>query len=340
MNMEFERKLPIPMVVKQRFPTTADEQARLAAHTRTLEAILSGRDERLLLIVGPCSADNESAVLDYASRLRRLQEAVKDRLLLVPRVFTNKPRTTGAGYKGLLHQPDAAARPDLYEGILAVRRLHLRVLRETGFFPADELLYPENHRYVDDLLGYVTVGARSVEDQQHRLTASGIEVPVGMKNPTAGTLSVMLNAIAAAQTGHSFLYRGWAVHSKGNPFAHAILRGYRSRHGEARPNYLPEALRVLAGLYAESGLQNPAVLIDANHDNSDRDPLRQPEIIRAVQQSRRADPALRGLVKGYLIESYLEDGAQPPGGSVYGRSITDPCLGWEKTEALILRLAE
>ena len=340
MNMEFERKLPIPMVVKQRFPTTDAEHAQLLAHTRALEAILSGADERLLLIVGPCSADSEDAVLDYAARLRRLQDRVADRLLLIPRVFTNKPRTTGAGYKGLLHQPDAAARPDLYEGILAVRRLHLRVLRETGFFPADELLYPENHRYVDDLLGYVTVGARSVEDQQHRLTASGLEIPVGMKNPTAGTLSVMLNAIAAAQTGHSFLYRGWAVHSQGNPYAHAILRGYRSRQGAARPNYAADELRLLRNLYEESGLKNPAVLIDTNHDNSDRNALRQPEIVRSVLESRRADAGLRRLVKGFLIESYLVDGAQPPGGGVYGRSITDPCLGWEKTERLILELAE
>lgn len=339
MNMEFERKLPIPMVVKQRYPTTEAEHAALQAHTQALRRVLSGEDERLLVIVGPCSADNADAVLEYAARLRRLQERVEDRLLLVPRVFTNKPRTTGAGYKGLLHQPDAAARPDLYEGILAVRSLHLRVLRETGFFPADELLYPENHRYVDDLLGYVTVGARSVEDQQHRLTASGIEVPVGMKNPTAGTLSVMLNAIDAAQQGHSFLYRGWAVHSQGNPFAHAILRGYRSRRGEAKPNYAPEELRLLDRLYGERGLQNPAVLIDTNHDNSGRDPLRQPEIVRAVLRARREDAALRRLVKGFLIESYLEDGAQSPGGGVFGQSITDPCLGWEKTERLLLELA-
>ena len=340
MNMQFERKLTIPMEVKNLFPLRADLAATVERRASDLRAIFEGRSDRLVLIVGPCSADDPDAVLDYCARLRKLADRVADRLFLVPRVYSNKPRTKGDGYMGLLHQPDASGKPDLFQGILAVRKLHLRVLEETGFTCADELLYPENYRYVDDLLAYVTVGARSVENQQHRLTASGLNIPVGMKNPTFGAFDPMLNAIAAAQKPHSFLYRGWEVRSSGNPLSHAVLRGYRDASGNAVPNYGEESLRRLAAQYSESGLQNPAVIIDANHDNSGRRPEEQPRIAREVQALRRSDPALKKLVKGFMVESYLEDGAQEPGGTVYGQSITDPCLGWDKTERLILDLAD
>ena len=340
MDLEFERKLTIPMETKKLCPVTPDLEPLVDARARTLRDLFEGRDDRCLLIIGPCSADNADSVLAYLARLREAAEKVKDKVFIVPRVFSNKPRTSGEGYMGLVHQPDAAGRPDPFKGILAVRDLHLRALRETGFTCADELLYPENHRYLDDLLAYVTVGARSVEDQQHRLTASGLGIPVGMKNPTHGDLGVMLNAIHAAQTGHSFIYRGWAVHSKGNPLAHAVLRGRQTEDGRSLPNYGFDDLRRLADLYLASGAQNPAVVIDCSHANSGKDPFRQPEVVRDVIQSRRRDPELAKLVKGFLVESYLADGCQPPGGTVFGQSITDPCLGWEKTERLIYELAE
>ncbi len=339
MDLEFERKLTIPMETKQLFPVTAEMEPIVVERAGILRAIFEGRDSRCLLIIGPCSADNAESVLDYLDRLRKVQEQVKDQIFIVPRVFSNKPRTSGEGYMGLVHQPDAAGRPDPFKGIIAVRSLHLRALRETGFTCADELLYPENHRYLDDLLAYVTVGARSVEDQQHRLTASGLGIPVGMKNPTHGDLDVMLNAIHAAQTGHSFIYRGWAVHSKGNPQAHAVLRG-RTEAGKSVPNYSYDELRQLADRYLASGAENPAILIDTSHANSGKNPFRQPEVVRDVIQSRHRDPELARLVKGFLVESYIEDGSQLPGGSVYGQSITDPCLGWEKTERLIYELAD
>ena len=340
MDLEFERKLTIPMETKKLYPVTPELEPLVEQRAQTLRDIFEGRDRRCLLIIGPCSADNADAVLDYLSRLRALAEQVQERIFIVPRVFSNKPRTTGEGYMGLVHQPDAAARPDPFKGIIAVRSLHLRALRETGFTCADELLYPENHRYLDDLLAYVTVGARSVEDQQHRLTASGLGIPVGMKNPTSGDLGVMLNAIHAAQAGHSFIYRGWAVHSRGNPLAHAVLRGRRTEDGRSVPNYGREELRRFADRYLASGARTPAVIVDTNHENSGKDPFRQPEVLRSVLESRRSDPELARLVKGFLVESYLADGCQEPGGSVWGQSITDPCLGWEKTERLVLELAE
>ena len=340
MDLEFERKLTIPMETKKLYPVTPALEPLVEQRAGVLRDIFEGRDRRCLLIIGPCSADNADSVLEYLGRLRRVADRVRDKIFIVPRVFSNKPRTNGEGYMGLVHQPDAAARPDPFKGIIAVRSLHLRALAETGFTCADELLYPENHRYLDDLLAYVTVGARSVEDQQHRLTASGLGIPVGMKNPTSGDLSVMLNAIHAAQAGHSFIYRGWAVHSKGNPLAHAVLRGRRTEDGRSLPNYDYESLRRLADRYLASGAQNPAVIVDANHENSAKNPFRQPEIVRDVLASCRRDPELAGLVKGFLVESYLEDGCQPPGGGVWGRSITDPCLGWEKTERLICELAD
>jgi len=340
MDLEFERKLTIPMETKALYPVTKELAPLVEARARALRDIFEGRDRRLLLIIGPCSADNPDSVMDYISRLRRLQEKVADRIFMVPRIYTNKPRTTGEGYMGLVHQPDTSRRPDPFKGIIAVRELNLRALRETGFTCADEMLYPENHRYLDDILAYVAVGARSVEDQQHRLTASGLGIPVGMKNPLSGDLGVMLNSVHAAQTGHTFIYRGWAVHSKGNPHAHAILRGSRTPEGKSLPNYGREDLRRLCDRYLAAELENPAVIVDANHDNSGKNPFLQPEILRSVMESRRADPELARLVRGFMVESYLVDGCQSPGGGTYGQSITDPCLGWEKTQRMVLQLAE
>ncbi len=340
MNMVFERKLAIPVAVKEMLPLTEEVRRAVERRTAALKAILDGTSDLFLLILGPCSADSEDSVLDYCLRLRALQEKVRDRLFLVPRVYTGKPRTTGEGYKGMLHQPDPEGKPDLFKGIIAIRELHMRVVRETGFAAADELLYPEDYRYLDDLLGYVAVGARSVENQQHRLTASGIDVPVGMKNPTSGDLQVMFNAIRAAQHGHTFIYRGWEVHSLGNPYAHAILRGYMNKHGQSLPNYHYEDLTLTDEFYRARGLENPAVIVDVNHSNSDRRFAEQPRIAKEVMHSRRYNESVRKLVKGLMIESYLEDGAQKIGGGVYGQSITDPCLGWEKTERLVEELAD
>ncbi len=340
MNMEFERKLTIPKETKEMYPVTPEMAEIVAQRAREIEDIFTGKDNRLLLIIGPCSADNPDAVIDYITRLRKVAEQVKDEIFIIPRIYTGKPRTTGAGYKGLMHQPDPHGKPDMFKGIIATRELHMRALKETGFSCADEMLYPENHRYLDDLLAYVAVGARSVENQQHRLVSSGIPVPVGMKNPTAGDFSVMMNAITAAQQGHTFIYRGWEVHSKGNPFAHAILRGYMNRHGQSLPNYHYEDLARLADLYAKGNFLNPAAIIDCNHANSGKNPLEQPRICKEVLGMRRYNNEIKKLVKGFMIESYIEDGAQKIDGGCYGKSITDPCLGWEKSERLILEIAE
>ena len=341
MNMEFVRRLAIPAEVKEMYPLQADMGRAFAERDEQLKNILAGRVQRLLLIIGPCSADREDSVLDYMTRLRDAAERVKERVFIVPRVYTNKPRTTGRGYKGMLHQPNPEEKPDMFHGLIAIRKMHLRVLEETGFTCADEMLYTENYKYLDDLLAYVAVGARSVENQQHRLTASGIEVPVGMKNPTSGDLSVMMNAITAARGRHTFIYRNWEVHSKGNPYAHAILRGYVNKHGQPHPNYHFEDLLLLSELYGEQPeLQNPAVIIDANHSNSNKKYLEQIRIAKEVLHNRQLDDRVRRLVRGLMIESYLVDGCQPVGGGVYGQSITDPCLGWEKTERLIYDLAE
>ena len=340
MNVEFEKKLTIPMEVKKMFPLSDEMREVIEDRRAQIKQIISGEDKRLLLIIGPCSADNEDSVLDYIGRLRELQEKVKTKILIVPRVFTNKPRTTGDGYKGLLHQPDPSEKPDLFKGIIATRDIHMRVVRETGFATADEMLYPENYRYLDDILGYVTVGARSVENQQHRLVASGLEVPCGMKNPTGGDLSVMMNAIHAAQHKHSFLYRGWAVHSYGNPFAHAVLRGFTNSKGRSVPNYHYEDVMNVIELYAGSGLENPGVIIDTNHANSGKNPFEQPRIIREVMNYRKHNPDLTPFIKGFLVESYIEDGAQKIGEGVYGKSITDACLGWEKSKDMIMELSE
>ncbi len=340
MNMDFERKLSIPQEVKELYPITAKTAEIVDKTTMELKNIFSGKSDKIVLIIGPCSADNEDSVIDYISRLRPVADKVQDKILIVPRIYTNKPRTTGAGYKGLLHQPDPNQKPDLFKGIVATRELHMRAIQETGFACADEMLYPENHKYLDDILAYVAVGARSVENQQHRLTASGIEVPVGMKNPTSGMLSVMLNAIYAAQHKHTFIYRGWECHSQGNPYAHAILRGYSNKHGQSMPNYHYEDLKLLCQEYAKQELENPAVIIDTNHANSGKDPFQQPRIIKDVMSSVKFDPEVKKLVKGFMVESYIEDGCQKIGEGVYGKSITDPCLGWEKTEKMIYELAE
>ncbi len=339
-NMRFICKLPIPMETKERYPITEEALAAKAARDAEIKDVFTGASDKLVLVIGPCSADAEEPVMEYVHRLARMQEQVKDKLILIPRIYTNKPRTTGDGYKGMLHQPDPNGLPDIYNGILAIRHLHTRALTETGLSTADEMLYPSNHRYLNDLLSYVAVGARSSENQEHRLVASGIDVPVGLKNPTGGDLSVMMNSITAAQHKHSFIYRGWAVETEGNPMAHAILRGYVNKHGQSLPNYHYEDLANLVELYAKSGLDNPAVIVDTNHANSGKKFGEQPRICKEVLHACRHNDSIKRLVKGFMIESYLEDGAQKIGNGVYGQSITDPCLGWEKTERLILDIAD
>ena len=340
MGMNFQRKLPIPKKVKREFPLTEEMIQVKADRDAKIKAVFEGSSDKFLLIIGPCSADHSEPVMEYISRLKKVADQVEDKMIIIPRIYTNKPRTTGQGYKGMLHQPDPDAKPDMYKGILAIRELHLAALRDFGFTCADEMLYPENYRYLSDLLAYVAVGARSVENQQHRLTASGIEVPVGMKNPTGGDLSVMMNSILAAQSSHTFLYRGWEVVSDGNPYAHAILRGYLDYAGRSTSNYHYEDLLRVQELYAKSNLLNPSVIVDTNHNNSGKQYLEQVRIAKDIVYSRSQDADIKNLVKGLMIESYLEDGAQGVHGHTFGQSITDPCLGWEKTEQLIFDLAE
>ena len=340
MNMNFKRKLPIPMEIKEQYPITYELEQMKEKRDQEIKAIFEGRDNRFILIIGPCSADNDDSVIDYISRLRRVQDKVSDKILIIPRIYTNKPRTTGDGYKGMLHQPDPHKGEDMLKGVVAIRNLHIRAMNETGFTCADEMLYPENHRYLSDILSYVAIGARSVENQQHRLTASGFDIPVGMKNPTAGDISVMMNSITAAQHPHTFIYRGWEVESQGNPLAHAILRGYVNKHGQSMPNYHYEDLIHLAEVYEKLSLKNPAVIVDTNHANSGKKWMEQPRIAKEVLNSCRHSNEVKKIVKGLMIESYIEDGAQKPEENVYGKSITDPCLGWEKTERLILDLAD
>ncbi|MBP5719484.1 MAG: 3-deoxy-7-phosphoheptulonate synthase [Bacteroidales bacterium] len=338
--MQFNRELFSPQELKRMYDVSPAAMEFKARNDKEIRAVLDGSSDKLLLVVGPCSADREDAVLDYISRLRPLQEKVADKIVIVPRIYTNKPRTTGAGYKGMLHQPDPIASPDLFKGLVSIRKLHLKALEQTGFSCADEMLYPENHLFLSDLLSYVAVGARSVEDQQHRLVASGLNIPVGMKNPTGGDLSVMMNSINAAQHGHSFIYRNWDVSSTGNPYAHAILRGYVDSHGTSHPNYHYEDLMRLVELYAAGSYANPAVIVDCNHSNSGKKYLEQGRIAKEVLHSARHSTDVARLVKGLMIESYIEDGSQKTGEHVYGCSITDPCLGWDKTERLILDLAD
>ena len=340
MNMDFKRKLPIPQDIKAQYPLTDELAAIKAKRDEEIKAIFEGRDDRFILVIGPCSADHDDSVIDYISRLRTVQDKVSDKIFIIPRIYTNKPRTTGDGYKGMLHQPDPTKESDMLKGLIAIRNLHIRAVRETGFTCADEMLYPENHRYLSDLLAYVAIGARSVENQQHRLTASGLDIPVGMKNPTAGDISVMMNSITAAQHSHTFIYRGWEVESHGNPHAHAILRGYVNKHGQSMSNYHYEDLIHLAEIYEKSGLANPAVIVDTNHANSGKKLMEQPRIAKEILHSCRHSADVKKIVKGLMIESYIEDGAQKPEECVYGKSITDPCLGWEKTEKLIYDLAD
>ncbi len=339
-NMHFKHKLPIPKYIKEQYPLTEKLAEAKSRRDAAIEDIFTGKSDKMVLIIGPCSADREDAVLDYCTRLAQLQEKVADRLVLIPRVYTNKPRTTGDGYKGLLHQPDPEKATDMLEGVVAIRRLHTNVLAQTGLSTADEMLYPDNYRYLSDLLSYVAIGARSVENQEHRLTSSGIAVPVGMKNPTSGDISVMLNSIMAAQHPHTFIYRGWEVDTTGNPLAHAILRGYVNRHGESIPNYHFEELEHLYNAYAAKGLENMALIVDANHANSAKKYTEQPRICKEVLHSCRHSANIRSMVKGFMIESYLEEGCQKIGEGIYGKSITDPCIGWADTERLVLDIAD
>ncbi|MBR3837340.1 MAG: 3-deoxy-7-phosphoheptulonate synthase [Clostridia bacterium] len=338
--MNFIRKLPIPQEIKAQFPLKPEWETVRDEKIAELRDIFAGKSQKLVLIIGPCSADARNPVMAYLEKLARAQEETKDRLLIIPRIYTNKPRTTGEGYKGMLHQPDPASRPDMLRGIVAIRQLHRAALSDFGFTCADEMLYPENHRYLSDLLAYIAVGARSVENQQHRLTASGLDVPVGMKNPTGGDMHVLMNSIYAAQNAHTFLYRGWEVHSDGNPYAHAIMRGYVDFSGKCVSNYHYEDLCELHELYGGTNLRNPACIVDTNHANSGKRYLEQIRIAKDVIHSRNQSDDIRRLVKGLMIESYLEDGAQAIGEDTFGKSITDPCLGWEKSHRLILDIAD
>ena len=340
MGMNFHRKLPIPQEVKAEFPLTEQMMKVKEERDEEIKAIFEGRSDKFILIIGPCSADHKDPVMEYLSRLRKLSEQVSDKIIMIPRIYTNKPRTTGQGYKGMLHQPDPESKPDMYKGIVSIRELHMEALRDYNFTCADEMLYPGNYRYLSDLLSYVAIGARSVENQEHRLTASGISAPVGMKNPTGGDFTVMMNSILAAQSSHTFIYRGWEVTSDGNPYSHAILRGYVDFTGRNVSNYHYEDLLRVDELYAKSNLKNPSVIVDTNHNNSGKNYLEQIRIAKDVVHSRNQNDNIKHLVKGLMIESYLEDGAQGAGEHIFGKSITDPCLGWEKTEQLVLDIAE
>ena len=342
MSFEFIKKLPTPEEIRNQYPLDAELQALKEKRDAEIRDVFTGKSDKFLAIIGPCSADNEDAVCDYLLRLRKVQEKIEDKVLIIPRVYTNKPRTTGEGYKGMVHQPDPEKKPNLLAGLIAIRKMHMRAIRESGFTCADEMLYPENYRYLSDLLSYVAVGARSVEDQQHRLTVSGMDVPAGMKNPTSGDLSVMINSVIAAQGSHSFIYRTWEVKTSGNPLAHTILRGATNKHGNSVPNYHYEDIQLLLEKYNETHLVNPATIIDANHSNSGKKYEQQIRIVKDVLHTRRCNKDIESLVKGVMIESYLEPGNQKIGcgNHVYGKSITDPCLGWDQTERLIYDIAE
>ena len=341
MSFTFIRQLPSPDEVKALEPLSEEMKKIKAGRDKLIRDVITGESDKFLVIVGPCSADNEDSVCEYTNRLAKVQEKVSDRLVLVPRIYTNKPRTTGEGYKGMLHQPDPEAKPDILAGILAIRHMHIRSISETGLTAADEMLYPDNWHYLSDILSYVAIGARSVENQEHRLMVSGLDIPVGMKNPTSGDFSVMLNSVVAAQGGHDFISRGWEVRTEGNPLTHTILRGAVNKHGNTIPNYHYEDIQLLLEKYEERNLENPAVLIDANHSNSGKKYKQQIRIVKEILHSRRIDEDIRKLVKGVMIESYLVEGCQQIGTDhVYGKSITDPCLGWEDTEKLLYTIAE
>lgn len=340
MGLEFINKLPTPAEIREQFPIPAELAALKEKRDAEIREVITGESDKFLVIIGPCSADNETAVLDYTSRLVKVQDKVKDKIIIIPRVYTNKPRTTGEGYKGLLHQPDPEKKPNMYEGLIAIRKMHMHVVQETGLTTADEMLYPENLRYLSDLMSYIAVGARSVENQQHRLVASACDVPVGMKNPTSGDLSVMLNSVVAAQGGHEFIFRGYEVHTPGNPLTHTILRGAVNKHGQYIPNYHYEDLILLHELYAKRDLANPACIVDANHSNSGKQYMEQIRIVKEVLHSHRHSSEINQMVKGVMVESYIEPGSQKIGEHCYGKSITDPCLGWEDSERLIYEIAE
>ena len=340
MGFEFIKKLPTPAEIKQQYPVPEKVAQIKKERDEEIRKVFTGESDKFLAIIGPCSADNEDSVCDYISRLVPVQEKIKDKVIIIPRIYTNKPRTTGDGYKGLVHQPDPEKKPDLLAGLIAVRHLHIRAVEETGFTAADEMLYPENWRYLSDILSYVAIGARSVEDQQHRLVTSGFDIPAGMKNPTSGDLSVMLNSVHAAQGSHTFIYRGWEVKTDGNPLTHVVLRGAVNKYGSCMPNYHYEDLQHLMNMYNEKDLLNPAAIIDANYSNSNKKYDQQVRIVKEVLHSRRLDPDIRKLVKGVMVESYIEPGCQKVGAGVYGKSITDPCLGWAESEQLLYEIAE
>ncbi len=339
MGITFKTLLPSPEEIKAEYPLSAKLTQTKIAFDHEVADVFTGKSDKFILVIGPCSADNEESVLDYMHRLNKVRLNLSDKLIIIPRVYTNKPRTTGEGYKGLLHQPDPVAKPNMREGIIAIRKMHLRIIEETGMYTADEMLYPDNLSYLDDLMSYIAVGARSVENQQHRLTSSGCDVPVGMKNPTSGDLSVMLNAIYAAQHPHEFMYRAWEVRSAGNPLTHAILRGAVNKYGQAIQNYHYEDLKLLLELYKKYDVVNPAVIVDANHSNSNKQYKEQVRIVNEILHSRRYSAEIGKFVKGVMIESYIEEGSQKIEEKIYGKSITDPCLGWEDTEALLYSIA-
>ncbi len=339
MSFEFIMKLPTPDEIKKKYAMPEKLAAIKAARDAEIRDVITGKSNKFLVIIGPCSADNEDSVCDYINRLAKVNEQVKDKVILIPRIYTNKPRTTGEGYKGIVHQPDPEKKPDFLAGLIAMRKMHIRAIEESGLTAADEMLYPENYMYLSDILSYVAIGARSVEDQQHRLTVSGFDVPAGMKNPTSGDFSVMMNSVYAAQHPHSFIYRGWEVNTTGNELAHTVLRGANNKHGQNIPNYHYEDLMRLYDMYESMQLKNPACIIDANHSNSSKQFKQQIRIVKEVMHSRKLSPEIHKLVKGVMIESYIEEGCQKVGGGVYGKSITDPCLGWEDTERLIYDIA-
>lgn len=339
MSFEFIKKLPTPAEIREQFPMPEALAVLKEKKDTEIRDVFRGKSNKFLVIIGPCSADNEDSVCEYVSRLGKLNEKVKDKLILIPRIYTNKPRTTGEGYKGIVSQPDPEKQPDFLAGLIAMRKMQIRAIEESGLTAADEMLYPENWRYVSDILSYVAIGARSVEDQQHRLVSSGFDVPTGMKNPTSGDFTVMLNSVYAAQHPHSFIYRGWEVNTTGNELAHTVLRGATNKHGSNLPNYHYEDLNTLLTLYNQMDLKNPACVIDSNHSNSNKQFEQQVRIVKEVMHSRKLSPDIHELVKGVMIESYLEEGCQKVGGGVYGKSITDPCLGWEASERLIYDIA-
>ena len=340
MAFNFIKKLPTPAEIRNQYPIDAEIQALKEKRDQEIRDVFTGKSDKFLAIIGPCSADNEDAVCDYLLRLRKVQDKIADKVLIIPRVYTNKPRTTGEGYKGMVHQPDPEKAPDMLAGLIAIRKMHIHAIQESGFTCADEMLYPENYRYLSDILSYVAVGARSVEDQQHRLTVSGMDIPAGMKNPTSGDFSVMINSVVAAQASHRFIYRSWEVETDGNPLAHTILRGAVNKHGQNIPNYHYEDLMRLVNMYNARDLMNPACVVDANHSNSGKIYQEQIRITKEILHSMKHSSDVKKLIKGVMIESYIEPGCQKVGDGVYGKSITDPCLGWDESEKLLYEIAE